>query len=102
MKQNRASAGDTILRLLTFLMAVGVVGLITWVGWQMFSSAKESINAFGWSFVTNRVWDPVKQNFGALPFIYGTIVTSLIALVVAGPIGLGVAIFNSFGALGIL
>ncbi len=81
------------MRLLTFLMAVGVVGLIIWVGWEMFSSAKESINAFGWSFVTNRVWDPVKQNFGALPFIYGTIVTSLIALVVAGPIGLGVAIF---------
>ncbi len=95
MKQNRVkeSIGDTILRLLTLLMAVSVVGLIIWVGWQMFASAQESIHTFGWSFVTNRVWDPVKQNFGALPFIYGTIVTSVLALVIAGPIGLGVAIF---------
>ncbi len=48
---------------------------------------------FGWGFVTGSSWDPVAEKFGALPFIYGTLMTSLLALVVAVPVGLGAAIF---------
>ncbi|KJR44423.1 Phosphate transport system permease protein PstC [Desulfosporosinus sp. I2] len=59
----------------------------------MYHSARPSIQKFGFSFIIGRVWDPVKEQFGALPFIYGTIVTSLIALLLAAPIGLSVAIF---------
>ncbi len=87
------SLGDQALRLLTLLMALSVMVLMVWMGWQMFDAARPSIQRFGFSFVTGRVWDPVKEQFGALPFIYGTLVTSLLALLLAAPIGLGVAIF---------
>lgn len=88
-----ASLGDKTLRLLTLLMAISVLVLMAWMGWQMYYSALPSIEKFGFSFITGRVWDPVKEQFGALPFIYGTLVTSLLALLIATPIGLGVAIF---------
>ncbi len=88
-----ASLGDKTLRLLTLLMAISVLVLMVWMGWQMFDSARPSIEKFGFSFITGREWDPVKEHFGALPFIYGTLVTSLLALIIAAPIGLGVAIF---------
>ena len=88
-----ASLGDKTLRLLTLLMAISVLVLMVWMGWQMYDSARPSIEAFGFSFITGRVWDPVKEQFGALPFIYGTLVTSCLALIIAAPIGLGVAIF---------
>lgn len=88
-----ASLGDKTLRLLTFLMAISVLVLMVWMGWQMFVSARPSMEKFGFSFITGREWDPVKEQFGALPFIYGTMVTSFLALIIAAPIGLGVAIF---------
>ncbi len=88
-----ASIGDQTLRLLTLLMAISVLVLMFWMGWQMFQSAGPSIDKFGFGFITGRVWDPVKEQFGALPFIYGTLMTSLLALLIATPIGLGVAIF---------
>lgn len=88
-----ASIGDQILRFLTLLMAMGVLVLMIWMGWQMYDAARPSIQTFGLGFLTSRVWDPVKEQFGALPFIYGTLVTSLLALLLAAPIGLGVAIF---------
>jgi len=50
---------------------------------------------FGWPFLWTTTWDPVAEEFGALPFIYGTLVSSLIALLVAVPVGLGVSIFLS-------
>ena len=89
----KTSIGDQTLRILTLLMAISVVVLMVWMGWEMFRAARPSIQKFGLSFITGRVWDPVKEQFGALPFIYGTIVTSLIALLLAAPIGLGVAVF---------
>jgi len=52
-----------------------------------------SLVQFGWHFFTHRAWDPVSGNFGALPFIYGTLATSLLALLIAVPLALGVAIF---------
>ncbi|MHB1653319.1 MAG: phosphate ABC transporter permease subunit PstC [Desulfitobacteriaceae bacterium] len=96
MKQDiklKASLGDYILRVLTLLMAAVVIGLLIWIGWQMYVSSKLSISNYGFGFISSRQWDPVNKHFGALTFIYGTLVTSLIALVIAGPIGLGVGIF---------
>ncbi len=57
------------------------------------SHATLSIRQFGFSFLTGRDWDPIKGHFGALAFIYGTIVSSLIALVISLPLSLGIAIF---------
>lgn len=92
-KRFRTSLGDQFLRLVTFLMAFSVLVLMAWMGWQMYDAARTSIHTFGMGFITSRVWDPVKEQFGALPFIYGTLMTSLLALLLAAPIGLGVAIF---------
>jgi phosphate transport system permease protein len=57
------------------------------------SGALPSIRHFGLGFFTSRAWDPVRDKFGALPMIYGTVVTSFLALVMALPVGIGVAIF---------
>src|SRR5204862_3620495 len=57
------------------------------------SHATLSIRQFGFSFLTGRDWDPIKGHFGALAFIYGTIVSSLIALVISVPLSLGIAVF---------
>jgi phosphate transport system permease protein len=53
------------------------------------------IEKFGWGFLWGTTWDPVKEQFGALPFLYGTLVSSAVALLIAVPTGLGVAIFLS-------
>ncbi len=55
--------------------------------------AMPAINAFGWSFITSEAWNPVTEKFGALASIYGTLVTSFTAMVIAVPIGIGIAIF---------
>lgn len=87
--------GDTIFRYLTLFTALLVLGLMVLIGWEMYVAARPSIEQFGFDFLTSRVWDPVKEDFGALPFIYGTLVTSLLALLIATPVALGVAIFLS-------
>jgi phosphate transport system permease protein len=60
---------------------------------EMAINSKLTIEKFGIGFLTRSIWDPVAQQFGALPFIYGTAVSSLIAVLIAVPVSLGVAIF---------
>jgi len=91
--RHKASLGDNVFRILTFTMAAVVLGLVLWIAWEMYAASRLSIDEFGFSFLTGRVWDPVAEEFGALPFIYGTLVTSLLALLFATPVALGVAIF---------
>lgn len=62
---------------------------------EMVLQSRLSLHAFGWSFFTTSNWDPVAGAFGALPFIYGTIVSSLVALVIAIPLSVGVAVFTT-------
>lgn len=61
----------------------------------MYSSSILSIKKFGWGFLTSSTWDPFSEVFGALPMIYGTLVSSLLGLIIAIPLGLGVAVFLS-------
>ena len=61
--------------------------------WMMIDNSLPTISKFGFSFLTGTDWKPSESIFGALPFIYGTIISSLIALIIAVPISLGVAIF---------
>ncbi|HVP52619.1 MAG TPA: phosphate ABC transporter permease subunit PstC [Terriglobales bacterium] len=70
------------------LLAVVVLIVI-----ELVLQSRLSIHAFGWSFFKGTNWDPVAGDFGALPFIYGTIVSSLVALVIAIPLSVGVAVF---------
>jgi phosphate transport system permease protein len=63
--------------------------------YEMTRQSIPSIKKFGWSFITNTTWDPVSDTYGALPFIFGTLFSSLIALIIALPLSVGIAIFLS-------
>jgi phosphate transport system permease protein len=73
--------------------ALAVLALIGLIVAAMVEESSLSLSTFGPSFLAQNVWDPVKREFGTLPFIYGTVVSSLIALLMATPVSLGVAIF---------
>ena len=87
--------GDFIFERLTLLFAVLVFLLVILMGYEMYVGSKISIDKFGWSFLTNSVWDPVQEIYGALPIIYGTLVSSFLALLISVPLSIGIAIFLS-------
>ena len=89
----RLRSGDEIAHIVTLMFALSVVLLTVFVVERLWSQSVASRQAFGWRFLFSRTWDPVAGDFGALTFIYGTIVTSAVALVIAVPLGLGAAIF---------
>ena len=75
------------------LCGVAVVALLGLIVYQLVVGSELSWHAFGWKFFGQSDWNPVEDQYGALPFIYGTIVSSLLALVIAVPLSLGVAVF---------
>jgi len=81
--------------LLTGTVAVAVVALVVSIGYELWVQSYLSIQKFGLSFWTNSIWDPVSGEFGARPFIWGTLYSSILALLVAAPISLGIAIYLS-------
>jgi phosphate transport system permease protein len=74
-------------------MAFAVVLLIILVGWQLWSGSLLAMKKFGVGFLVTSTWDPVAEQFGALPFIYGTLVSSLISLLIAVPLGIATAAY---------
>ncbi len=74
-----------------FAMLILVVTAL--LAYNLWTGSALTRDAFGWSFLTSSEWDPVNQKFGALPFAYGTVVTSLLALFFSVPVGIGAAIF---------
>jgi len=91
----RLQAGDTIFRLLTLFSAVLVLALLGGVIVSLMIGAAPAFQAFGWRFLIEQSWNPVTERFGAIAPIYGTVVTSLIAMVIAVPVGLAIAMFLS-------
>jgi phosphate transport system permease protein len=85
--------GDRIFSGFTFLMAATVFVLICVVGWQLWNGSRLSIKTFGFHFLVSTDWDPVNDSYGALPFIFGTLVSSLIALIIAVPLSVATAIY---------
>jgi phosphate transport system permease protein len=75
------------------LIALLMVGVVLAMVVALTADSMPSIRQFGFHFLTGQNWDPVKGEFGALPFVYGTIASSLIALVISVPLSLGIAIF---------
>jgi phosphate transport system permease protein len=90
-----ANFGDLAFRRLTALFAGSVIVLLVWMAVEMGIASKLSLAEFGLGFITSRDWDPVRDQYGALPFVYGTVVSSLLALAIAVPISLGIAIYLS-------
>jgi phosphate transport system permease protein len=88
-----ANPGDLVFRALAMLFAATVIGVVLLMVAQMTQASNASIQAFGLHFIVSQEWDPVREAFGALPFIYGTIVSSLLAIFIAVPVSFGVAIF---------
>jgi phosphate transport system permease protein len=74
------------------LMVLAILGLIVW---QLVARSQLSWHAFGWKFFGGQDWDPVNDQYGALPFVYGTLVSSLLALIIAVPLSVGVAVFTT-------
>ncbi len=90
---SRLREGDEIARLITMIFAATVVLITLAIVYQLWADSALSRHRFGLRFLVTSVWDPVFGQFGALPFIYGTLVTSAVALLLAVPLGLGAAIF---------
>ena len=87
--------GDRILLLLTLAAGLGAVALIGVIAYKVLRGAHLAFSTFGFSFVWGRAWDTNKNVFGALPGLYGTALTSLIALLIATPLALAIALFLS-------
>ena len=90
---SRLREGDEIARLFTFLFAASVVLLTVLLVYELWIGSSLPRHKFGFIFFRTSVWDPIFEQFGALPFIYGTLVTAAVALIIAVPLGLGAAIF---------
>jgi len=87
------NVGDAVFRGALFCCALLLVAVVVLMFVEIGSNARLSVAGFGFSFLTGREWDPVQGEFGALPFVYGTVVSSLLGLLLAVPFSLGVAIF---------
>ena len=87
------SIGDAVFRTLTFLFALLVLLILGGVIVALVEGAIPALRTFGFSFVFSEVWNPVTEKFGALAPIYGTLVTSAIAMLIGIPVALGVAVF---------
>ena len=90
---SRLRDGDEIARLITLIFAASTVLITLLIVYQLWIDSSLARQKFGLSFIITRVWDPVAEQFGALPFIYGTLVTSAVAMLIAIPLGVGAAIF---------
>jgi phosphate transport system permease protein len=85
--------GNRVFAGLLRLLAVGVALLVLLIALEILDGAQFALARFGPAFLFGTTWDPVREEFGALPFVYGTLATSALALLLGGPIGLAAAIF---------
>ena len=90
---SRLRDGDEIARVITFLFAASVVLVTLLLILELWQGSALSRHKFGLHFFVTRVWDPIAEEFGALPFIYGTLMTATVSLVIAVPLEIGAAIF---------
>jgi phosphate transport system permease protein len=92
---DRLKGGDEVAHLITLTAAAGILLITSLLVLELWQTSALSRHKFGWTFFWTKVWDANFDNFGAAPFIYGTLVTSAIALIIAVPLGLASAIFLS-------
>jgi phosphate transport system permease protein len=93
LRLRRSHRLDRTFHRLTLVSAGFVLAMFAGIMWALIDGAWPAIQAFGFSFLVSETWNPVREQFGALAAIYGTLVTSVIAMLIAVPVGIGIAIF---------
>ena len=88
-------ARDRIFQTAITACGLAVLGVLALIVYEMVARSGLSWHAFGLKFFSSSEWDPVNERFGALPFVYGTLVSSLVALIIAVPLSIGVAVFTT-------
>jgi phosphate transport system permease protein len=91
----RRFGGDEVAYGFTLLFALSIIAITVLLVWQLWMHSSPAKEKFGLGFLTSSLWNPVTDQFGALPFIYGTVITSFLALLIAVPLGVGAAIYLS-------
>ncbi|MBI3554921.1 MAG: phosphate ABC transporter permease subunit PstC [Deltaproteobacteria bacterium] len=92
-RRREIHAGDRFFAWALRVPAVGLAVLLLAIAFFLYRAAAPALHKLGWSFVYSSVWDPVQDIFGALPVVYGTVVSSFIAIIIATPLSIGVALF---------
>jgi phosphate transport system permease protein len=85
--------GDALFRTVTLLFAFSIIALLLIMAGEMVAESLPSLRRFGWRFITASNWDAVQGDFAALPYLYGSIVSSLLAIGLATPLSVGTALF---------
>ena len=86
---------DKLFANTTKLIAIAILLIVAWIFAVLFEHSMESIQAFGFDFITDSKWAPNLEKFGALPAIYGSVISTFLAMLLAVPLAIGVAIFLS-------
>jgi phosphate transport system permease protein len=87
--------GDSIFKIAMLLCGCAVLATLALIVYELVLRSGPSWHTFGFKFFAGQNWDPVNEQFGAMPFIYGTLVSSLLALIIAVPLSIGVAVFTT-------
>ncbi|MGI4829010.1 MAG: phosphate ABC transporter permease subunit PstC [Janthinobacterium lividum] len=93
IERGSGSFADSSFAGMMVVCAISVILIVLLIVYVLVSNSRLSIHTFGFKFFETSVWDPVNGSFGALPFIYGTVVSSLLAVVIAVPLAIAVSIF---------
>jgi len=91
----RLQDGDKAAHLITLIFAASVFLMTVFLVCELWIHSSSSREKFGFAFLFSKTWDPIAEQFGALPFIYGTVLTSFLALLISVPLAVGAAIFLS-------
>src|SRR4029077_9125342 len=91
----KVRSADAGFRMGTGVFALALVLIVVAIGFELSRQSMASIQKFGLNFWRTSTWDPVAGEFGALPFIWGTLYSSILALIISTPVALGIAIFIS-------
>ena len=94
-RRGNGEAADHTFKVLMVACGLAVLAILLLIVYQLVLRSALSWHAFGFKFFAGHDWDPVSERFGAMPFIYGTLVSSLLALLIAVPLSIGVAVFTT-------
>jgi len=86
---------DRVFYAVTCICALGIIVIVGLIVYELVIHSEITLRQFGWKFFTGTNWDPVSGDFGALPFVFGTLVTSFVALAIAVPLAVGVAVYTT-------